>query len=262
MIRVNGVPLDNPALGWLFRTGSEPYSEIESELTQVQVAGRDGHVPTSSTVLSPFWPLQVNTPPSGWEALQALFKSSPLVLTKDDRAGVEVSCRLASSTIDRVYHLNEWVDATFIVELTGAYWRDKLVSTVSAPLSATSVQVKPFPGISAPVSDAVIRVKGAATGIRVTDASGAWVSLPNVTGAQYVRFEADTGRAFTTTTDVWTGGTEVSGQVDFGGPRGVFEITPVLAVLDPSTREGVLTVTTATRTGAVVDVRGKAAYAL
>jgi hypothetical protein len=42
----------------------------------------------------------------------------------------------------------------------------------------------------------------------------------------------------------------------------VFEITPVLAPLDPSTRKGVLTVASASRSGAVVDVRGKAAYAL
>lgn len=117
-------------------------------------------------------------------------------------------------------------------------------------------------GLSAPVQDAVIRVRGAATGIQVTDASGSWVTLPNVTASQYVRFEADTGKAFVTTTDTWTGGTDVSGQVDFGGPRGVFEITPVLASLDPSTREGVLTVATVTRSSAVVEVRGKAAYAI
>lgn len=261
MIRVNGVPLDNSDLGWIFRPSSKPYSAIETELTQVQVAGRDGNVPTSSTTLSPFWPLQVNTSPAGWEALQALFKSAA-VLTKDDRPDVEVACRFVSSSIDRIYPRNQWIDATFVVELTGAYWRNKIETTTPANLASASVQVKPFPGISAPVQDAMIRVKGAATGIQITDASGAWVTLPNVTASQYVRFESDTGQAFITSTDTWTGGTDVSGQADFGGPRDVFEITPVLAPLNPSSREAVLTVATASRTSAVVAVRGKAAYAL
>lgn len=117
-------------------------------------------------------------------------------------------------------------------------------------------------GLSAPVQDAVIRVKGAATGIQVTDQSGAWVTLPDVAAGRWVRFEADTGRAFETTTDTWTGGTEVSGAVDFGGPRGVFEITPALTPGDPTTRVGRLTVATASRTGAVIEVRGKSAHLL
>lgn len=117
-------------------------------------------------------------------------------------------------------------------------------------------------GFSAPVQDAVIRVKGAATGIQVTDSSGAWAILPDVPAGQWIRFETDTGRAYQTATDVWTGGIEVSGLVDFGGPRGVFEITPVMAPGDPGSRSGQVTVTTASRTGAVIEVRGKAAYLL
>ncbi|WP_102193214.1 hypothetical protein [Microbacterium aurantiacum] len=117
-------------------------------------------------------------------------------------------------------------------------------------------------GLSAPVADAVIRVQGAAGGIQIVDSSGAWASLPTVTAGQWVRFECATGRAFITTSDTWTGGTDVSGLVDFGGPRGVFEITPVLTPGDPSTRFGQVTVTTTSRSGASVAVRGRAAYLL
>lgn len=117
-------------------------------------------------------------------------------------------------------------------------------------------------GLSAPVQDAVLRIKGPATGIQVTDSSGAWVVLPDTPAGTWSRFEADTGRCFQTTTDTWTGGTEVSGSCDFGGPRGVFEIIPVMAPGDPGSRSGQLTVATATRPGAVFEVRGKAAYLL
>lgn len=111
-------------------------------------------------------------------------------------------------------------------------------------------------GLSAPVQDAVIRVAGPATNVRVTDSSGAWVSLPDAAAGQWVRFEADTGRAYRTTESRWTGGVDVSGLVDFDGPRGVFEITPVMRS-GPDDRAGVVTVT-----GGVVDVRGRSAHAL
>lgn len=262
MIRVNGVPLDYPALGWIFRPRSVPYSNLEVELGQLSVAGRDGTVATSTSIHAPMYPLTVNTPPSGWESLLALFSGQNLVLTRDDHPTWEVKARLASASVDEVFHQNEWIDATFIVELTGVFWRDKAVSTDTVSVTSVSAFLDLWTGMSAPVSDAMVRVKGAATGIRVADAGGSWVTLPDVTASQYVRFESETGKAFVTTSDTWVGGTDVSGQVDFGGPRGVFEVTPVLAALQPSSRKGILTVSTVSRSGAVLAVRGKAAYAL
>jgi hypothetical protein len=255
------VPLDNPVLGWLFRPKSVPYTALERDLEQVDVRGWDGNVPTPSSFAAGYMPLQVNTPPGSFEALQALFRGA-LVLTRDDRAGVEASARLATSSIDRVFPRNEWIDVTYVVEIPGVFWRDVAETTAIKSIAAASVAVPVFPGMSAPVHDAVIRIKGAATGIQVTDSSGAWVTLPNAAAGEWVRFDSLTGQCFKTTTDTWSGGTDVSGQVDFGGPRDVFEITPVLAPLNPTSRAGALTVTTATRSGAVIDVRGKSAYVL
>lgn len=259
---VNGVPLDNPDLGWIFRPASKPYSALEVDLTQTQVAGRDGHIATASTTSAPFWPMTINTPPSGWEPLLALFANGPLTLTREDRPGVEIACRFAGSTPDRIFTANQWIDATFLLELTGVYWRDKLAVTTPKTLDTASVVLEVFTGMSAPVQDAVIRLKGAASGVQVTDASGAWVTLPAATAGQWVRFDANTGKCYRTTTDTWSGGEDISGDVDFGGPRGVFEITPQITAGDPRDRRGRLTITSASRTGAVIEVRGKAAYAL
>lgn len=262
VIRVNGVPLDYPTLGWIFRPRSVPYSNLEVDLGQLSVAGRDGTIGTLTTINAPMYPLTVNTPPSGWESLLALLSGQNLVLTRDDHPTWEVKARFASLSVDEVFHHNEWIDATFILELTGAFWRDKAASTDTVALTSVSAFLDLWTGMSAPVSDAMVRVKGSAAGIRVADAGGSWVTLPDVTASQYVRFEADTGKAFITTTDTWVGGTDVSGQVDFGGPRGVFEVTPVLAALQPASRKGILTVTTTSRSGAALSVRGKAAYTL
>lgn len=263
VIRVNGVPLDNPALGWIFRKGSIPYAGAEVDLGQLSMAGRDGTLRTATTLRPPMYPLVVNTPPSGWASLLALFTSHRLVLTRDDYPGKEISVRLASATPDRVFDRNQYIDATFVVELTGAFWRDQVATTPSVVVDSASTVLTLFPGISAPVADAVLRLQGGATGIQIIDKAGSWVTLPDVGLGSYVRFETDTGHAFVTTSDAWTGGTDVSGAVDFGGPRGVFEITPVLAPLDPSDRRGELTITTASRTGTgIFAVRGKSAQIL
>lgn len=263
MIRVNGTPLDNPGLGWIFRSGSVPYSALEANIIDLRVAGRDGLVPVPATLGAPVWPLKVNTPPSGWEPLLALFSARELVLTRDDKPTIEAQARLRAATPDRVFPRNQWIDATFLIEITGAYWRDKATTTTPiTPLSSAAVNLDVFIDGSAPVQDAMVRIQGATTGVRVTDASGAWVSLPDCAAGQYVRFESDTGQCFRTTTDTWNGGTDISGLVDFGGPRGNFEITPVLAAGDPATRRSKLTITSATRASASVAVRGKAAYVL
>ncbi|WP_126893396.1 hypothetical protein [Microbacterium sp. HSID17254] len=256
---MNGIPLDNPDLGWVFRPRSMPYSALEASSDELRVAGRDGYVATPVTLSAPLMPLVVNTPPSGWEALLALFTARQLVLTRDDEPDVQVSARLKGAGPDHVFARNEWIDATFIVELTEVYWRGKTVTTESAPLDAASITLEVFAGLSGSVGDALVRVQGPATGVRVTDASGAWVAMPDTTAGQWVRFDSRTGRCFRTTADAWSGGTDVSGLVDFGGPRGNFEVTPVLAPGNPASRTGRLTVTSATRAGAVIAVRGRSA---
>ncbi|RBO73540.1 hypothetical protein [Microbacterium sp. H6] len=257
MIRVNGTPLNNPALGWVFRPASVPYSALEPLTDDLRVAGRDGLVATPATLSAPVWPLTVNTAPGAWESLLALFSARDLVLTDDTRPGLSTRARLKGASPDRVFTRNEWVDVTFLVELLDVYWRPTADTTAPVDLTAASVTLELFAGISGVVSDSMIRLKGAATGTRVTDASGAWLTLPNAASTEYVRFESKTGKCFLTTTDTWSGGTEISGLVDFGGPRGHFEITPVLGTADPSTRIAKLTITSATRAGAVLAVRGR-----
>ncbi|MGN7977444.1 hypothetical protein ACTJJ4_07705 [Microbacterium sp. 22195] len=129
--------------------------------------------------------------------------------------------------------------------------------TVDASSSTRTTYESWDGGLSAPVQDAIVRVKGAVTGLTITDASGAWLSFPTIPAGQWLRVEGR--RAFLTTTDVWTGGTDVSGDLRQGGPRRRFEITPKRGA-SPDARAGQLTVATGSRTGAVIEVRGRGAY--
>lgn len=132
--------------------------------------------------------------------------------------------------------------------------------TPALALAPGNVTTTFWNGMSAPVQDAQIRVKGPATGVRVTDSGGSWLAMPDTAAGQYTRFDMDSGRCYQTTTNVWSGGTEVSGLVDFGGPRGVFELIDKNSAL--SNRFASITVATTTTSGGTLEVRGRAAYAL
>lgn len=262
MYSVNGVPLDNPSLGWILRSPTKPLSTLTYERASIESAGRDGVVAGLPATTGPVTlRFVVQTARANLETLIAVFGAGGR-LTLTASAGREVQFETLSHTPEGYGPADAIVDATFLIRLPGVFWRDIAQTTETSPLTAASVIVSAFGGISAPVADAVIRVQGAATAIQITDSSGAWVTLPNVAAGQWLRFDSASGKAFVTTSDTWSGGTDVSGQVDFGGPRGVFEIAPILTPGNPSVRFGQVAVTTATRSGASVDVRGKAAYVL
>ena len=279
-------------MGWALLRDSKPLSEFTEDVVSVRRPGRDGVVAGVASSTQPVTiPLVVMTPKRNMAALVGLFRQGGVLSVTDEPGRVVGFEFLSSSYTSLAAKADEVVAVTFLIRLPGVFWRATAAETFTVSLTSSSVDVACWPsvapepidwddpsvvvvwdavpavsgwelvgveGMSAPVQDAIIRVKGSASGVRVSDSSGAWLILPDVGAGEWVRFEADSGRAWRTTTDTWSGGVEVSGLVDFGGPRGVFEITP--SFTDPNNRAGRLTVTTATRSGAVVEVRGRAAY--
>jgi hypothetical protein len=263
MYSINGIPLDNPGFGWSLRSPTQPLSSVTRERPSLQQAGRDGVVPGLGSTARPVTiPFVVATPRSQLETLLALFGAGG-TLSQSGDASREVQFETLSSTPVGYGDADWLVNVTFQLRLPRVFWRDKDSTThPAAALTSSSVELSCFDGLSSPIQDAVLRLKGAADGIQITDASGAWVTLPAAAADAWIRFESSTGRAFATTADSWSGGSDVSGHVDFGGPRGLFEITPALDPLDPSVRRGRLTVTTVSRANASFEVRGRSAYIL
>lgn len=258
--RLNGQPLDNPSLGWELRSASRPLADLSNVLASLRRPGRHGAVsPGPGALEVPTIMLVVQTPRSNLRTLEALLRLGGS-LESDYEPGATavefVSCSPVGLT-----GADSIIDLTVVFRAPAASARGPLATTTAAALGAASVAVGGlFPGLSLEVQDAIVRVKGAATGIQVTDTSGAWFTYTGpVTASQWLRFESATGRAFLTGTDSWSGGDEVSGAADFGGPRGTFEIAPSWTT-NPAERAGVITVATASRSGASVQVRGRAAY--
>lgn len=263
MYSVNGVALDNPTFKWKLRAPTDPLPDLTDQRPTLKQSGLDGVVGGLPASLGPTDPVfVVETPREHLETLLALWEPTG-VITSTLTPGREVAYeRLAISTTG-YGKADAVLDVTVKVRYSGVFWRTTAESTtVAAAIAAASVAVTGlFAGMSAPIQDAIVRVKGATTGLIVTDTAGSWFSYtPAVGAAEYLRFETASGRAFITATDTWAGGTEVSGGIDFGGSRGVFEITPRLAPGNPASRDGRLTVTTATRSGAQIQVRGRGAF--
>lgn len=257
---LNGVPFDNPTYGWIFRATSKPIAELSQALVSATRQGRHGVLSTAPGVLdAPSLALVVQTPRQHLRTLEAFVRAGGN-LTSVHEAGTAV-VEFASLSPVGYGNADETLDVTILFRVPAAAARGALATTTAAALDAASVTVgNLFPGLSLEVQDALIIVKGAAAGLQVTDSAGSWFTYADaITAAQWLRFDLSTGRAFVTTSETWSGGTEVSGRVDFGGPRGLFEITPAWTG-DPAQRAGVLTVATASRTGATVRVRGRSAY--
>lgn len=263
MYSLNGIPLDNASFGWTFLEGSSPILAHSVERERLRIPGRDGTVPLPGSTAPSIMRLLVETPGGApYEALLALASADPVVTLTSNPNRIAATEFLGSSGSADA-NGEEIIEVELLLNVPGAFWRDLNTTTTAAVnLTTAAVELEVMAGISAPVQDAIIRVKGACTGLQVSDDVGGsyFAYSGTLTGTQWLRFEAATGRAYVTTSDVWTGGTEVSGEIDYDGPRGVFEIMPDLTVGDPADRTGRLNVSTATRSAASVQVRGRGAY--
>lgn len=262
---VNGVKLDNPAAGWRLLAATLPVSAFTMDKTSIVSAGRDGVVQSFARRGGVVPQFEVMVPSASWETLVALFAAPVLTITRDGVAGRSMTGSLKSSSAPKYYPRSELVSAIFYVDVPDGAWRGTESTSSLVPAAVGGAALTVFSGLSAPVQDALVRVKGPITNPEVTDASGAFFALTgSLTASQYLRFDSASGRAWRTTSDTWSGGDEVSGLVDYGGPRGVFEITPRFpSPADPTSRDGQLVLRQASFTaGSGFQVRGRSAHLL
>jgi hypothetical protein len=264
MYSVNGIALDNPSLQWKLRSPTKPLSEYSRPRPSVRLPGADGVVAGLPGNYDPVTlPFVVETPRANLEALMALFAGEGTVRLTDAPTR-EVAFETLTMSPVGYGDADALVDVTFMLRFPKVWWRGLTATTTTAQTigSASVDVVNLFPGMSAPIQDAIVRVKGGlGLNMIVQDDGGSFFLHKAALGtAEWLRFESATGRAFITTSDVWIGGTEVGADIDYGGPRGVFEITPTWTST-PATRSGKLRVLTGSRSGTPsIQVRGKVAH--
>lgn len=264
--KVNGVELENPTLGWTLVRGSIPVLPFEINNPTQEKIGVDGVTQYFATRKASSFQFTVKSPLTTRGDLLALFSQPVLVVTDTDKPGWEATGRTLSSSVEAYHEKREWASDLFVVEIPLGAWRGPLVTTPPLQAGSPNATMTLFNGISAPVQDAIIRFRGPVQDPQIVDQqSGSYLAVTgSVLAGEYLRYDSRTGRAWKTTSDTWTGGTEVSGNLDFGGPRGVFEITPrFVATGDPTQRNAQLVLTQASfGTGGGFEVRGRNAFIL
>ena len=260
MYSVDGVPLQNPGMGWKFRGPSKPLSDLTVQRTSLRVPGLPGVVAgvekTLEALDAPTLMLVVQTPRSAYEDVLALL-SAGSVLSITDRPEKQAEYELLTTSYEGHGNADAIIDVTAAVRLPGVFWRDVEETTLATDLTSDSVVADAW-RMTGLVTDAVIRVRGT-TGLRLISSSAYVEYSPTLTSGSYFRYECATGRAFVTTTDTWIGGTEVSGAVEDDGPGDKFGIYP----WRPTPLESIARLrvaSTARAAGAKVELRGRGAH--
>ncbi|WP_405375999.1 MULTISPECIES: hypothetical protein [unclassified Microbacterium] len=256
MYSIDGVRLDNPSMGWALEGSSAPLSGHTVERTSVRIPGLPGVLAGIDHPLeglsAPTISLVVETPREKYDALAALLlRGSKLSLS--EAPGREADYECMSVAPNGILPGDKLLNATAVLRIPGVFWRDAAVSTRSAQLSAQTVTFDAWEG-SGLIPDAIIRIRGAVANLRV-QSDYAYLQYPAINAGSFLRYESATGRAFVTTSDTWTGGTEVA--VDADGPGGKFGIFPTRLDVDESRAR--MTVTTTARSVALIEARGRGA---
>lgn len=253
---LNGVALNGA--GWYLLEESKPFPGFARRRRGVAAPGMFGTIPESPDRDAPVILETIRCSPSARDDLEALLDSDTLILSNDT---IEA---LVELEVGEPQHFTTgddevWADYRCTFRVPGVYFRSKTATTSTpASINAASVDVSVLSGISGRVTDAILRVKGAVSGLRV-EAGSSFVTFGDaVESNEYLRIDTGARTAHVTTSDTWTGGTDVTGDLDWGPGFYPLVIAPVFS--DPATRAGKLTVKTTSRSGAAIEVRAKGAY--
>ncbi len=245
--QINGIELNNKTLGWTLERGSVLASALSFEGSSFSLPGRDGSI-VFPTVRKPSTiSFQMKSGLATRADLLALFTQPVLEITNDDRPGLVAEGYLLTSSVDAFHDQPQWARDTFIVEIPDGAWRTQATQTYDSVPGPSELEV--FPGLSAPVQDALLRVyitpeSDVIQGFRVSDSGGSFIRYTTIfVPGDIFYYDSLTRRAWIGEVDDGPDySNEVTGWIDYGGRRGFFEIQPQLSnPTDPTSRVGSLT---------------------
>ncbi len=232
MYSIDGVPLQNPALGWRLKRTSEPRVSRSSHRADFNAANRDGTISVRGSLATPTVTLTVSSPDANLEPLRLLLRAgASLTRTADPSRVLAVeSMTVTPRTVTPAG--GGITEVTVVYRCPGVWWRDAAVTewdtTIPASTSAGSAVMQVLTSSSAPVQDALVVVNGSITNPRVTGANGTWMQYRGAITQVYVRFEAATGRAYAGSSgNEWTDtGNDITGYIDTGAYPYFLELAP------------------------------------
>ena len=146
--------------------------------------------------------------------------------------------------------------------IPGAFWRSPDTITTPAYVGTTTDTTHTLPNMgNAPITDALIRVKGGFSWFHITDpVSDSRLTInKSVPAANYVIIDTTNWSAREVATNTWSGGTDISVSVESNrGMGSMFSLEPDVA--SGAMRYRIITRAVSPSTSPAVEVRAKKAY--
>lgn len=283
---VDGVPLDHPAGCWRLLAATQVRPLPGARTASVAVPGRPGELPTvgedveTTTVgltlgVSGVGPDGSDQGAAGLEhnlrALYALFGVRHRLLDVRYAPAVGVPELAADGKVVSASEPTVWTGAArarlaVVLRVPGVFWRDPTPADWSTSALGVPVRVSTLDGATAPVLDAILRITGPVTGLRITDAvTGGWLSyLDTLAAGRQLRVHCGRMDAHEAPGVTWDG-TEANatGRILTGGPGSGFRFlaltpAPIGSVHDRGVR--LLVEGTATTAATLVELRARRAF--
>ncbi|MEU4444902.1 hypothetical protein AB0K14_03185 [Actinosynnema sp. NPDC050801] len=283
---VDGVPLDHPAGCWKLLAATQVRPLPGARAASVAVPGRPGELPLvgadveATTVgltlgITGVSPDGVDQGAAGLDAnlaaLYGLFGVRHRLLDVRYSPAPGAAEVAAEATVTAASEPQVWIGAArarlaVVLRIPGAYWRDPAPSTWSTTTLGAPVRVNILDGSSAPVLDAVLRITGPVTGLRITDTvTGGWVSHPGTLPAgRALRIHCGRMDAHEAASIAWDGtSANATGRITTGGLGSGFRflaLTPRAVTSAHDRGVQVLVEGTDTTDATLVELRARRAY--
>lgn len=274
MYTLDGVPLDDPQNRWYLNAKTGVRILPGRTAAGVVLPGRDGVTPSLGSTYTPGMiklglSIRQPTHPDMMGGLELLYgvlsqrhRLLPLVHDYGNGTSRQAMIEVLSS-IDPESLLCNFTRLDVIAEVPGVFWRSTNTAdtTLAVTTTAATSVIGALAGSTAPVNDALIRVKGGLSGLVLTDpVSGDHLTVTMALGAtEYLVIDCANWTARKVTTNTWTGGTDVSQYVLSNRGMGpMFSLNP-----DFTTGAGRIRLTvkgTNPASSPVVTVRAKQSY--
>lgn len=260
---INGIALDQASKGWVVSERSKVMPAIARRLQTLTRPGRSGVIRVPADWDVGTFTLVVNSPGVNVEPLVALLTSPDAILTRTDKVGRQAVLEIVNIDYPRLAPSDRVVAVTAVYRLPEGFWRDTADATTgSVSLTTGSGNATPWVGQSAPVEDALLLVRGPATKITMTDhVTGFGVEWNGtLTSTDSIVYDMDAQEARRTVGTVFTGGTDVTGQITMVGDR--MRLYPILNAGTLATAARVNFAVVGYGASSVGQVKGRAAYAV
>lgn len=224
MYALDGMPLDDPGRRWVLNSKTGLRIVPGRAQTGVQLPGRDGVQPSLGSRFDPgalliSLTLRGKTHAEVMSNLEIMHgvlgqrrKLLPLTHTYGNGQVREALVEVLSAT-DHEMPFTEFVRLAVQCSVPGSFWRDLATTDTRLPVaaSATAAEVTGLAGSTAPVQDALLRIKGGWATVSVEDVvTGDKVTVTTPAAAsEYVIIDTAAWTARKVTTDTWSGGTNV-----------------------------------------------------